>query len=90
MPKTKLGDRYSSKPPPIDWLWACILERCMALHLSRKDLADMAGVSYETMRRYITTSPWNWPRNIRETLCKRLGVNITVTQNGVKIEEIRT
>jgi hypothetical protein len=62
----------------------------MALHLSRKDLADMAGVSYETMRRYITTSPWNWPRNIRENLCKRLGVNITVTPSGVKIEEIRT
>lgn len=84
MPKSKF-DKYAKPVPPIDWLHAAILERAMVLHYSRKDLADMAGVSYETMRDYIRKSPWSWANEPRERLCVALGIHIKRTIEGKEI-----
>ena len=71
MPRTNL-DRYAA--PPIDWLRAAILERMAALHVSQKDLADAAHISYELMRKYFTRSPWSWPDEVRNSVCRKLGL----------------
>lgn len=85
MPKVKLS-RYSEPiVPPINWLWGAILERAMVLHYSRKDLADLAGINYETMRDYIRKDPWTWPTEARERLCKALGIEIKRTIEGKEI-----
>lgn len=84
MPKVKLGRK---EQPPIDWLWAVVLERRMALKVSLKDMAVLAGVSYGTMRNYATKSPWDWPRPMRESVCKEFGINISVnpTEKGLEV-----
>lgn len=84
MPKSKF-DRISKPVPKICWLHAAVLERAMVLHMSRKDLADLAGVSYETMRDYIRKSPWAWPNEPRERLCAALGIEVKRTIEGKEI-----
>lgn len=84
MPKSKF-DKYAKPVPPIDWLWAAVLERSMVLHHSRKDLAEMGGVSYEVMRDYIRKSPWAWPQTVRERVCSSLGIEIKRTIEGKEI-----
>lgn len=78
MPKTKLADYISAQKrrdaPPIDWLWAAILERKMVLKIDLKQMAEIAGVSYETMRRYIGQSPWEWSADARTRVCKGFGL----------------
>lgn len=90
MPRTKLEDAFVQKPPPIDWLHAAILERAAVLGYSRKRLAEVGGVSYDTMRHCINRSPWEWKRELRERVCKELGVNISVTPMGIEIRERNT
>ena len=82
MPRTKLGDAFAQKPPPIDWLWAAVLERMKVKKVNLKDLAKVAGCSYESMRRYINITPWNWPYTIRNSVCKELGLEIALTPSG--------
>ena len=78
MPKSKLADYISAQKrrdaPPIDWLWAAILERKMVLKIDLKQMAEIAGVSYETMRRYIGQSPWEWSADARTRVCKEFGL----------------
>lgn len=74
MPKVKMIDMERRKAPPIDWLWAAILERKMRYHIDLKHLAKTAGVAYDTMRRYITISPWDWEEEARNRVCKELGL----------------
>ena len=62
--------------PQIDWLWAAVLERKMVFHYDLKDLAALAGISYEKMRRYICESPWLWPERVREKILQELGIRI--------------
>ena len=76
MPKVKLNKKV---PPPVDWLWALVLERKATMKLSVKDMAEVAGVSYTTMRNYAGKSPWDWPRPMRERMCKELGIKVTMT-----------
>lgn len=85
MPRTKLDALSKPSRPPICWLHAAVLERATVLGYTRKRLAEVGGVSYDTMRHYITRSPWEWPRGLRERVCKELGVNITVTPSGIEI-----
>ena len=85
MPRTKLGEKYSPKDPPIDWLRAAVLERKAVKRLDLKTMAKMSCVSYERMRNLILQSPWDWPREIRERVCKSLGINLTITPDGLKI-----
>lgn len=79
MPKVKTSD------PPIDWLRAAVLERKAVKRLDLKQMANIACVSYERMRHMICVSPWDWPRDIRERVCSHLGINLTVTPEGLSI-----
>lgn len=77
MPKSKLADMISEKrreAPPIDWLMAAILERKMVYKVDLKQMAEIAGVSYESMRRMITISPWEWSADARTRVCKEFGL----------------
>lgn len=74
MPKVRLADSIRRNAPPIDWLWAAVLERKMVLGYDLKQLAGIAGVDYATMRRYITISPWEWGAEARTKVCKELGL----------------
>lgn len=62
--------------PQIDWLWAAVLERKMVFHYSLKDMASIAGISYEKMRRYISESPWLWPDRVREKIIHEFGIRV--------------
>ncbi len=75
MPKSKF-DRYANPLPPIDWLMAAILERMRVLKLSQKDLAEAAHVHHDTMRNYMQKSPLKWPDDVRDNVCKLLGITI--------------
>ena len=76
MPRT-IFDTYAEEPtPPIDWMMAAILERMRVLHLTNKDLAAAANIHYDTMRRWMLRSPAEWPRDIRDSVCKRLGITV--------------
>ena len=87
MPKLKIGEKYSPKPPKIDWLWAAVLERKMVMRYDLKDMADIAGVNYDTMRRLITKSPWDWPNHIRKRVAEKLGIKIIQSVDGVPLED---
>lgn len=80
MPKTKLGTKYSMQSPEIDWLWAAVLERKMVHRYDLRDMARIAGVTYETMRRLIGMSPWDWPRDVRDRVVNEFKIQ---TYRGV-------
>ena len=82
MPKVKLATFSKRGAPPIDWLWAAMLERKMVYHYDLKQMAEITGVSYETMRRYIRMSPWEWGRKPREQMCRNLGIKLIETVDG--------
>lgn len=75
------------KAPPIDWLWAAVLERKQVYNLDLRQMAEIAGVSYEQMRRYIRRSPWEWPRHMRDNVCDAFRIRAEFTANCVKLEE---
>lgn len=85
MPKIKKKNRTA--PPPIDWLWAAMLERRAALGITLSELAKAVDVSYGTMRNYAMKSPWDWPRPMRERTCEALGIKVTVhpSSGGVEV-----
>lgn len=87
MPRTKIGEKYSPKPPPIDWLWAAVLERKMVLRYDLQQMADIAGVTYATMRRYIGISPWEWSDSARNNICRRFGIKIVRSVDGAPVED---
>ena len=89
MPKVKLSEYSRKQAPPIDWLWAAVLERKMVMGYDLKQLAKVGGVSYEMMRRYSHSSPWEWPRQMRENICDALGLNIKFKPDGLRVEEHR-
>lgn len=75
MPNTK---RKFDTPvaPPIDWLWAAVLERQKVYGYDLYQMADIAGMSYGGMRRYINISPWKWKQEARERVCKAFGIRV--------------
>lgn len=83
MPKVNLNRK---EQPPMDWLWAVVLERRAVNKMTVKDLAKIAGVSYGTMRNYATKSPWDWPRPMRERVCKEFGISLAVSPKGLDLE----
>ena len=87
MPKTKLAEAFASKDPPIDWLWGSVLERCKVKHYDIKQLAEVAGISYESMRKYANTTPWAWPKPIRDKICAALVLNINIKPELMEGEE---
>ena len=86
MPSTKLGEKHSQKDPPIDWLHAAVLERKAVKGLSLKQMAKMAGISYDAMRQYIRVSPWNWPFVVRKNVCNGLGLTFMIDPSTIKVE----
>lgn len=79
MPKIK--KKFTGKAPPIDWLWAAILERQKMYGLSAIQLAEIGGTTYDLMRTYLNESPWNWNREVRERVCEALGIRIKIEPN---------
>lgn len=71
MPRTRL-DQLNE--PEIDWLRAAILERMAVLKVNQKELAAAAHVNYDVFRKYFTRSPWSWPDDIRNSVCRKLGL----------------
>lgn len=93
MPKTRL-DRLSRRDPPIDWLWAAILERKMVRGIDLKHLASIAEVSYDYMRRLIVRPTAEWPSGALGKVCREFGIKLTPvvmgsTPEGVLKEEER-
>lgn len=86
MPRVKLGSDLSPKDPPIDWLWAAILERMKVKKVSLEALSVAAGISYGSMRMYAMHSPWEWPRAVRESACKRLGISFSLMPESIRLE----
>ena len=74
MPKVRLNYRSAKNAPPIDWLWAAVLERKVVLGYDLQRMALVADVDYDTMRHYIRKSPWNWNDKARENICKEFGI----------------
>ena len=76
MPRSKFD-----KPrfPKIDRLRACILDRKMSMRKTWHDLAEAANVSEGYLRRIVPTTPSDqWNPQIREALCRYLGIRIKV------------
>ena len=74
MPKVRLSQYAKKTAPPIDWLWAAVLERQIVLGYDLKRMANVAGISYDIMRRYIRKSPWLWPEKVRDDICREFGI----------------
>lgn len=89
MPKVKLDRHVKENAPPIDWLRAAILERMHACHISIKDLSSLAYCHYDSMRKYMTMSPWDWPQDVREFVCAALGLKPIRTVEGAPEEDWR-
>jgi hypothetical protein len=94
MPKVKLAQYAKKEAPPIDWLWAAVLERKTVLGYDLKRMADVAGVTYETMRHYIRQSPWSWKANARRRVCDEFGlkpqVSVAMSDDpGIKVKDGR-
>lgn len=77
--------KRSKTAPPIDWTWAAILERKTVLGYDLKEMARIANVPYDTMRRYIRMSPMEWKTNARERVLKEFGIKVrtSIIQEGV-------
>jgi len=76
MPHTKLSE---PKYPPIDKLRACILERKMTMKLTWKDIAEVAKMDETYLRKMVPTKPSSdWNPEIRNAICKYLGIRVHV------------
>lgn len=80
MPRTRFDKpRY----PPINNLRAAILDRKCSAHLSWADLAAPAGITPETMRKLASTKPpQEWPKKVRDNVCRFLEIKINTTVVG--------
>lgn len=88
MPRTKLGEAIKqNSTPPIDWLRAAVLERQAVLGYDLKQLAVVGGISYDSMRKLIRVSPWDWPAPVREKVCRKLGVTPVRGVAGMPLQE---
>lgn len=85
MPNVK--QKIVATPPPIDWLWAAILERKVQYGWDLKTMATVAGVSYGVMRNLWRKSPWEWPKAVRARVCEAFNLRVDITSNSVKIRE---
>lgn len=87
MPKVKLS-RYAEKEvPPIDWLWAAVLERKTVLGYDLKQMAKVADVGYDMMRQYIRMSPWDWSPRVRKNICKEFGISTKVSVGRTELPD---
>ena len=85
MPKFK--EKKISSPPPIDWLWAAILERKAQYGWDLQTMATAGGTSYALMRRLIRESPWNWPKDVRENVCREFRLEMKFGPANLSLKE---
>lgn len=83
MPRTRLGDRFAPKAPPLDPAWGAVLCRLKQLDMDLRQLADASGLSYDTVRHTWTKPPIEWPPNQREQILRALKL-----QAKLVIEEV--
>ena len=89
MPKSKLATAAAKRQmPPIDWLLAAVLERKMVYGYDLKQMAKVAGISYETMRHYIKVSPWQWAEKARTNICNEFGIELVQTARFAPDSEV--
>lgn len=88
MPKYK--QKVVVSPPPIDWLWAAILERKVQYGWDMKAMAEAAGTSYGMIRNLMRKSPWDWPKQARENICEAFNLELKFGSGNVKIKEGNT
>ena len=82
MPKLRKSPYGKPQAPPIDWLWAAVLERKKVYNYDLKMMAQVCGVSYQSMRNYSMVSPWRWPPDVRERICDEFGIRVTLSPDG--------
>ena len=87
MPKVKLSRFSEKETPPIDWLWAAVLERKVQYGLDLQTMANIAGVSYGVFRNLWRKSPWEWPRKVRENICEAFNLELKFGSANVKVKE---
>ena len=88
MPRSKLATSAKKQMPPIDWLLAAVLERKMVYGYDLKKMAQVAGISYETMRHYIKVSPWKWTEKARNRVCDEFGIELVQTARFAPDSEV--
>ena len=74
MPKTKLGDKYKVKAPPLDEAWGAVLCRFRDMHMDLKTLSDITGYHYDTIRKAFTMHPIDWSPDLRSSIMQALGL----------------
>ena len=80
MPRTKLSQ---PRFPPINNLRAAILERKFVGRLTWAEIGAAAHISGDVMRKYATTKdPEEWPRDVRNQVCRFLEIRVTTTVTG--------
>ena len=78
MPRTKLGDKYSNKNPPLDMAWGAVLCRMQQVGMDQKTLAAKTGYSYDIIRHTLVKPPIEWPHERRDVILKALGLKATL------------
>ena len=65
------------KYPEIDWLMAGFLERKRVMNLTWDEIGAAAGMNGNAFRRLAATkSPADWPKDIRQNVCRMLGLEV--------------
>lgn len=60
----------------VDWMLAAILERMKHYKLNYADLAGVAKISPEYMRKlFVKKPPTKWPADVRDSILKHLGIS---------------
>ena len=74
MARTKLGEKYAPKVPPVDPAWGAVLCRMRQLNMDMKRLAEITGYHYDTIRHTMTEPPFCWPPEQRNAILTALGL----------------
>lgn len=63
---------------PINKLRASILDRKFSTRMTYTDIGLQSGVSPNTLKYLMgNIDPWDWKPEVREAVCKTLGISIT-------------
>jgi len=65
--------------PPIDPVRACILDRKHSMKLSWSDIGRELGISGGMMRYWSQFPPDDWPKDVRNGVCRVLGIKVKQT-----------
>ena len=87
MPKLRTLHRRQEYPP-IDWLWAAILERKVTYGYDLKRMAEVANVSYGYMRRLINSPTRRWPYGALLHICDALNIEVAPSEDGRTLEMV--